>query len=377
MIQAAYIHIPFCNELCYYCDFHKVYIARQPVDTYIEMLDLEIQAVLQNSRPKMNTVYIGGGTPTALSIKQMNRLLQILHRHMEITSDTEFTIEGNPNDITETLARIFTDYGVNRISLGAQTFESSHLVQMNRTHTPEQIEKAVLCLIKNGLENINLDFIYGYPNHQMSQWRKTLKKAVHLPISHISAYSLIVEPKTQFYFMEEKGQLHLPDEDIVADMYETAMDFLPVQGFRRYELSNYAKKGYESQHNLIYWDNNFYYGFGAGAHSYTDFTRIQNIVPVMHYIKALQSHSRPILYESRCTQKEQMEEEMFLGLRKATGVSKEKFFHKFGVKMQDVFLKSIEDGKNKGLIEETATHIFLTRKGCLLGNEVFATFLLE
>ena len=166
-------------------------------------------------------------------------------------------------------------------------------------------------------------------------------------------------------------------EDLVAEMYEEVLRFLPKNGLMRYELSNYAKEGFESRHNLVYWNNEFYYGFGAGAHSYMDFTRIQNFGPITHYIKALQNKKYPRLNEIKCTEKEQMEEEIFLGLRKAEGVSKEKFFQKFGKQISAMFYKSIEEGKKRGLLMESSTHIFLTEKGCLLGNEVFEKFLFD
>lgn len=377
MIESTYIHIPFCKELCHYCDFNKVYITKQPVDTYIEMLNREMALTFQGMRPKMKTVYIGGGTPTALSLLQLRQLLKNIHRQMEITSETEFTIEGNPNDFSQELVTLLLEFGINRVSLGAQTFHACHLKQMNRTHTPKQIETAISYLFTNGLNNINVDLIYGYPNHEMKHWKETLEKIVTLPIQHISAYSLIVEPKTKFYFMDAKGELELPEEDMVAEMYEEAMFFLPKHNFKRYELSNYAKTGFESKHNLVYWNNDFYYGFGAGAHSYIHFNRIQNFAPIMHYIKALQNEQLPRLNIVTCTKQEQMEEEMFLGLRKAAGVCKEQFFQKFKQQISDVFDKSVADGKKRGLLMESSSHIFLTEKGCLLGNEVFEQFLFE
>lgn len=377
MIQAAYIHIPFCQELCHYCDFNKVYAKNQPIDLYLEMLEKEIEMTLQNTRPAFQTIYIGGGTPTVLSSAQMKKLLSIVNKHMRVTDGVEFTIEGNPNDITPELVALLREFGVNRISLGAQTFQPEHLKQMNRTHSPEQIERAISYLFTGGMNNINVDLIYGYPEHTLADWQDTLKRVVQFPIQHISAYSLIIEPKTKFYLMEQRNQLNLPDEDIAAEMYEEAMRFLPANGLNRYELSNYATEGYESRHNLVYWNNEEYYGFGAGAHSYTGVKRIQNYGPVLHYIRALKNNLLPILNEVYLTKKERVEEEMFLGLRKATGVSKKHFEMKFGFPIEALYQEEIEKVKKSGLLAEENGQIFLTERGCLLGNIVFEQFLLD
>ena len=344
---------------------------------YLDMLEREMELTFKGEKPTLQTIYIGGGTPTALTIEQMKKLLSIIQKHMNYTNETEFTVEGNPNDITLEYVSLLLSFGVNRFSLGAQTFQAEHLKQMNRTHSPKQIETAISYLFEGGLNNINVDLIYGYPHHTLSDWRETLQHVIQFPIRHISAYSLIVEPKTQFYLMNQRNQLDLPDEDVTAEMYEEAMHLLPMHGLKRYELSNYAYEGYESKHNLVYWNNEGYYGFGAGAHGYIGERRLQNHGPISHYIRVLNKNHLPILNEVNLTKKEQIEEEMFLGLRKAKGVCKTHFQEKFGTSIFHYYEQAVLNMKQAGLLAENDSHIFLTDKGCLLGNLVFEQFLID
>lgn len=377
MIQAAYIHIPFCQHICHYCDFNKVFIERQPVEQYLEYLEKEmINTVKKQPFQQMKSIFVGGGTPTALNMEQTEQLLSIIHRHLRpLSSDYELTFEANPGDLPKEKLKLLLDGGVNRISFGVQSFQNHLLKEIGRTHTKEDVLTAIAEAKEVGFDNINVDLIYALPTQTMEDVKETLQVAFTLGVQHFSAYSLIVEPKTVFYNRMRQGKLRLPGEDNEAKMYEVVMDEMERHGYKQYEISNFSKKGYESRHNLTYWNNEEYYGFGAGAHSYVDGKRIQNVGPLKKYFSTIDETGFPYLDVHEVTKTEKMEEELFLGLRKVAGVSKPHFKEKFGLEMDKVFAEQLLRNKEQGLLEEAKNHVRLTRKGKLLGNEVFQSFL--
>lgn len=251
------------------------------------------------------------------------------------------------------------------------------LQKIGRGHTKEDAFLAIREAQEVGFTNINVDLIYALPTQTIEDVKETLEIAFTLGVQHFSAYSLIVEPKTVFYNLMNKGKLRLPGEDHEAKMYEIVMDEMEKHGYKQYEISNFSKEGYESRHNLTYWNNEAYYGFGAGAHSYVNGQRIQNVGPLKQYFSKIDETGFPYLDIHEVTRKEQMEEELFLGLRKIAGVSKLEFMKKFGVEMNEIFGKQLLDNKEHGLLQEANTHVSLTRKGKLLGNEVFQSFLMD
>lgn len=321
-IQSAYIHIPFCVRICTYCDFNKYFIDKQPVDEYLDALILEMERRTQNANTKLKTMYVGGGTPTALNIEQLNKLLTAINRIFTI--EGEFSFEANPDELTFEKVKLLKAFGVNRISMGVQTFKPELLEILGRTHKTEDIYDAVRNARDVGIESISLDLMYHLPQQTLEDFEKSLNLAMEMDIDHISSYGLILEPKTQFYNMYRKGHLKLPNEDLGAEMYQTLMHKIEDSRFHQYEISNFAIDGHESEHNKVYWLNEEYYGFGAGASGYTNGVRYTNVNPVNHYIKAITNQEDPILTETRPTTNEQMEEEMFLGLRLNCGVNKNK-----------------------------------------------------
>ncbi|MBB6454331.1 oxygen-independent coproporphyrinogen-3 oxidase [Salirhabdus euzebyi] len=377
MVQSVYIHIPYCHEICHYCDFTKVYYNEAQANDYLDALQQEIKLYIGNERVKVNTIYIGGGTPTSLSDTQFQKLLQIVHQSFDVENCKEYTIEANPGEFSEEKMKMLTEMGVNRISLGVQVLDDHFLKMLNRNHQVKDVDHTVLGLQSNGITNISMDFIYALPNQTLDHFRTTLQGALDYQLPHYSAYALQIEPKTVFYMRYQKGKLTKPPEEIEAEMYTTLVTEMEKKGLMHYEVSNFGKVGYESQHNLTYWDNQYYFGFGAGAHGYLEGKRIVNLRPVNHYIKFINENKRPVLHEEIITKKEQIEEEMFLGLRKAAGVSKDKFQAKYHVTIDELYRSELEVLKKKGWLKEDSEHIMLTKNGMLFGNDVFSRFLLD
>ncbi|WP_394233018.1 radical SAM family heme chaperone HemW [Niallia oryzisoli] len=378
MIQAAYIHIPFCEHICHYCDFNKVYLKGQPVDDYIAALEEEIKLTLEETPAKaLNSIFVGGGTPTALNEKQLERLCRSISDHLPLQDEGEYTFEANPGDLTEDKLRVLFESGVNRLSFGVQSFNDELLKRIGRTHKAEDVFRSVEAAQKVGFHNISIDLIYGLPGQTLEDFNQTLEASFSLETTHFSGYSLIIEPKTIFYQLQNKGKLPLPTEDDEAAMYDLLMNRMESHGYHQYEISNFSKKGYESRHNLTYWDNDCYYGFGAGAHSYINGVRRSNYGPLKKYMTPIHNHELPIMDEMILSEKEKWEEEMFLGLRKIQGVSINHFIEKFGKNPLVMFESEIKQLEKKQLINVTDGFISLTKKGLFLGNEVFQAFLIS
>ena len=319
-VKSAYIHIPFCVKICTYCDFNKYFIQNQPVDQYLDCL---INEMKQSEVRSLETVFVGGGTPTALSYEQLEKLLTAITDIFEIKG--EFSFEANPDELTLAKVQLLKDYGVNRLSMGVQTFKPELLAILGRSHKTEDIYRAVNNARKVGIPSISLDLMYHLPQQSLEDFQESLEKALAMDIDHISSYGLILEPKTQFYNMYRKGQLKIPNEDVGEEMYEYLLKRMHETELHQYEISNFGKKGHESEHNKVYWKNEGYYGFGAGASGYVNGERYNNVNPVNHYINKIQNKERPVLDSVYPTESEQMEEEMFLGLRMNQGVSIKRF----------------------------------------------------
>ncbi|MCM3743405.1 radical SAM family heme chaperone HemW [Sporosarcina luteola] len=376
-MRGMYIHIPFCHQICHYCDFNKVFFKNQPVDEYIESIGNEL-AIMANEGHSFNgleTVFLGGGTPTSLSERQLDRLLEIIHQHVNVRELREFSTEANPDELTRGKLSVLKSGGVGRLSIGVQSFDEQLLKRIGRTHSAETPARVIRAAREIGFDNISIDLIYGLPEQTVKQWKETLDKALSFELPHYSGYSLIVEPKTVFYNLMNKGRLPLPGEDIEAEMFSMLMDRMAEAGRRQYEISNFALPGNESIHNLIYWDNDEYAGIGAGAHGYLKGRRYANFGPLRKYMDSMGSGLRPVMETNEVTITEAMEEEMFLGLRKSEGVSLHSFESKFGKTLTEVYGVVLEELSGKGLISESEGSIKLTRKGVFRGNEVFQQFL--
>ena len=370
---SAYVHIPFCTQICYYCDFSKVFIKNQPVDSYLEHLIEEYDSY---DIKKLRTLYIGGGTPTALSAPQLAFLLEKLTDKLDLSYLEELTIEANPGDLDEEKIAVLKDSPVNRVSLGVQTFNDRMLKQIGRSHSEKDIYENIANLKKAGFDNISIDLIYSLPKQTMEDVKTNVAKAIALDIPHMSLYSLILENHTVFMNRMRRGKLPLPKEDLEAEMFEYIIAELEKAGFEHYEISNFSKPGFESRHNLMYWDNAEYYGIGAGASGYVDGIRYKNHGPIRHYLQAVEAGNARV-QEEVLTLKEKMEEEMFLGLRKKTGVSKKRFEEKFGLSFEDQYGAVVSELTEQGLLVPDKDIVRMTKKGLFLGDTVAEKFILE
>lgn len=370
---SAYVHIPFCTQICYYCDFSKVFIKNQPVDAYLQALIREFRSY---DITELRTLYIGGGTPTSISAVQLDYLLTELIRDLNLNTLEEFTIEANPGDLTVDKIEVLQKSAVNRVSLGVQNFNDKHLKRIGRSHNEAQIYSTIDALKTAGFQNISIDLIYALPGQTMDDVRSNVAKALSLNIPHLSLYSLILEHHTVFMNKMRRGKLHLPTEDLEAEMFEYIISEMERNGFEHYEISNFTKPGFESRHNLMYWDNVEYYGVGAGASGYLDGIRYRNRGPIQHYLKGV-SEGNARLSEEVLSKNEMMEEELFLGLRKKEGVSIGKFEQKFGTSFEKRYGQIVQELQSDGLLKENNGFIQMTKKGLFLGDTVAEKFIVE
>ena len=340
--------------------------------------------------PEVATIFFGGGTPSYLPAKSIVRLLDCVKTSMCIAPDAEITLEANPDDVKPAKCDAWLDAGFNRISIGIQSLHDPILSALSRRHTSDVAIDAVTTARDAGFSNISIDLMFGLPNQSLSVWETTLNRAVALGTEHLSLYGLQVEPGTPLHRDVQRGFMPKPDDDLAADMYELAMDILHVAGYEHYEISNWAKRVYQSRHNLAYWLNTPYLGVGPGAHSSMLGKRFANMKSPRRYIDTFAGMERinvaddPIIAEGELaidfvettSQPMAMSETMMLGMRLAEGVSKVDFRERFGESIEAVYGREIEDLIAAGLVEESGDRIRLTRRGRLLGNTVFEQFIL-
>ena len=324
----------------------------------------------------VRTVYIGGGTPTVLLADDLLAVICAVRESFRLTGEEEFTVEANPGTVDAKFLERLREAGVNRLSFGVQSFSNALLAAIGRIHTAREAEDAVRMAQKAGFR-VSLDLMYGLPGQRLSDLKDSVARAAALGIGHISVYGLAVEDGTPFARMEEAGQLHLPTDEECGDMYDYITAELPHLGYRRYEISNYAKAGEESRHNLAYWQDVPYIGLGAAAHSYWHGRRTENEKDLRRYIACIEGGLSPAREEEPCSRESHIEEFAFLALRTAYGIDKQHFHNTFASEVQDIYGKVIARLQAVGLVEETAVSIRLTEQGMKFGNRVFEAFLLE
>ncbi|MGL5648709.1 MAG: radical SAM family heme chaperone HemW [Clostridium sp.] len=369
--KLLYIHIPFCKQKCFYCDFPSFSNIDYLRKEYLEMLKKE-------SEIRCNDVYeslfIGGGTPSHLNITELDYLGVILKK-IKFTENAEKTMECNPGTINEEKLEKIKEIGINRISLGLQTTNNSLLKEIGRIHTIEQFKENFKLARKVGFTNINIDLMFGLPNQSIEDVEKTLKEIINLNPEHISFYSLIIEEGTPFYKMYEKDILNLPSEEEEREMYAIGKSLLEKNGYKQYEISNYSKKGFECLHNEGYWKLKEYLGIGSSSSSFLNNKRIKNKSNVKEYIKEMKEKGNAIEEIIENEKKENIEEYVFLGLRMIDGIDKEDFKKKFNEDIKEIYKEEIIISIKKGLLRETKDKILLTQEGIEVSNYVLSDFI--
>ena len=381
-----YIHIPFCQAKCIYCDFNS-YAGCQPLFApYLEAVHREMadigSSIADLPLPETRTLYIGGGTPTLLPTSDLVALIHQAQHTFNLHAGAEMTIEANPGTVDAASLHILYTAGINRLSIGIQSFDDALLHTLGRIHTAQQAIQAVHAARTAGLKNLNLDLMFGLPGQTLGIWRESMEQAIGLSPQHLSLYALTVEPGTPLADRIASGKIPLPDDDLAADMYEWAEEFLDQEGYIHYEISNWSRPGYECQHNLVYWRNDPYLGIGAGAHSWsravncTAGERWANLASPAEYIAALAQGLLPVKERECIDLRLEMAETMMMGLRLLQeGVSRSRFEARFGAPMERFYAAEIAELQEQGLLELTGDRIRLTKRGHLLGNQVFAQFL--
>ena len=375
-----YIHIPFCVKKCNYCDFLSAPADAETKAAYMEALCREITEKSREFRTyEVVTVFIGGGTPTTVPAREIKRMLDIIRKYYDVQTEAEISMEVNPGTVNAEALQIYKLSGINRLSIGLQSTEETELKCLGRIHSYEQFLETYRQARDAGFDNINVDIMSALPEQTMESYQKTLKRITGLvpPPEHISAYSLIIEEGTPFFEAYEADILNLPEEDMERSMYELTRQILQECGYKRYEISNYAQKGRECRHNIGYWERKNYLGFGIGAASLIENERFHNTSDLNKYLQDTREVTED---HQKLSVAEQMEETMFSGLRKTTGVGLEQFEKNFGIPLLQVYGEVVEKHRKEGLLEFVENEdgnrsIALTLKGMDVSNYVMADFL--
>lgn len=381
-----YVHIPFCKHKCYYCDFISFADKNSLIDEYIKWLKYEIKEVGQGNRLDyenklddlvlVKTIYIGGGTPSFIESKYITEILKTIKENFVVDEDAEITVEMNPGTVDENKLKDYYNCGINRLSIGLQETNNALLKEIGRIHTYEDF-KNTYSLVRNvGFKNINVDLMLGLPNQSILDLENSINKIINLNPEHISVYSLILEENTVLKNKVDQSILTLPEDEMERKMYYTVKNMLENNGYIHYEISNFAKKGFESKHNLDCWSQKEYMGFGAAAHSYTNNFRFSNIENIEEYINNFKNNKEEdnLIFHEKQNRESKMKEYMMLGLRKIEGVNIQQFKNKFVENPIFIFRKEIEKLVNEELLEVNGNFIKLTKKGLDLANLVWEEF---
>ncbi|HJQ13986.1 MAG TPA: radical SAM family heme chaperone HemW [Anaerolineales bacterium] len=392
---SIYIHVPFCTHRCAYCDFNTYAGQERLIPAYVEALRKELEFVGHASRAtrgagEVHTIFFGGGTPSLLTPAQFEAIFESLRQNFPLREDAEITIEANPGTVSFEDLTLLHRIGINRLSYGVQSANTEELRMLERIHDFLDVIEAVKAARQAGFRNLNLDVIYGLPEQSLETWQTTVNRILDLHPEHISAYALTLEHGTPFGKWASKGLLPLPDPDLAAEMYEWLSETLEANGYVQYEISNWAKPGYECRHNLQYWRGLPYLAFGAGAHGYANGYRYSNVLRIKTYMERITNsaitnspmthYEFPLtpttLNQHKQTLEDDMSEFMMTGLRLTqAGVSEEEFQGRFGRSVHSVYGKEIDELLRLGLIENgTGSKLKISRRGRLLGNQVFIRF---
>lgn len=377
-----YIHIPFCKSKCPYCDFNSFALNPIPENNYIRSLINELESTIKKEdsihcKP-LDTIYIGGGTPSVISAKYIKEILDKLHKSFKLKDEIEVTIEVNPATVNADKLKEYKNFGINRLSIGVQSFDNKVLKILGRIHNAKDAIKTYEDARNAGFENIGIDLMFGIPNQDIDMWLADIEMAISIKPEHISTYGLTIEKGAEFYCMQKKGNLILPDEETYLLMYESAIKRLKNAGYIHYEISNFSLPDYESKHNLRYWQGLDYIGLGAGAHSYIKNNgwgkRFWNEEDVFKYMDKIGRDGSAASGMETLTKKDAIREFIFLGLRQVNGINAKRFCERFNLPLTDKYFEVIPDLEKNNLIKTDGDIIRLTQKGLVLSDAVFAEF---
>jgi oxygen-independent coproporphyrinogen-3 oxidase len=383
-----YVHIPFCAAKCVYCDFDSHAGREHLIPAYVQALVEEMRLWSRVARGRsVQTLYFGGGTPSLVSLERLGAVTRALRDAFAVRDDAEVSLEANPGTVDERYLRGLRDLGFNRLSLGVQSFDDRELQALGRIHSAEDAREAYRAARAAGFDNVNLDLIFGLPGQRLAEWRPSLKEALRLGPEHLSLYTLTVAEGTPLACDVAQGRVPAPDPDRQADMYVWAEDHLAAAGYDHYEISNWSLRGRRCRHNVAYWENREYLGLGAGAHSHLDGRRFANIATPEQYVAIVenagasgtsgQSHMPQLVSVETVDEALAMADTLIMGLRLSEGVSLSAFRERFGTELTERYGEKVPDLLSSGLLEMTDGRLRLTRRGRLLGNEVFQRFLPE
>jgi len=371
---ALYIHFPFCRRRCSYCSFVSYQGRESDIPEYVKALKKEL--VLRAAGQRVSSIYFGGGTPSLLSPEQIHEIFSVIPSHCTVDEASEVTLEANPGTVDEPHLADIMKLGINRLSLGVQSLDDGELALLGRIHTAAEAGDAVRLARNAGFTNLSLDLIYGLPGQTLSSWHRTLDELIGLSPEHISLYPLTLEADAPMRLAIQRAEVPPIDPDLTADQYELAQDTLAAHGYHHYEISNWAKGGYECRHNLVYWHNLPYLGIGVAAHSYIHGHRLANTTDLDSYLNAFSSNLPPAWeLDEEIGPELQLSETVILGLRLSEGVCLEGIRSRFGIDLLKHYSQQVDETAALGLLEYSGQRIRLTRRGRLLGNEVFWRFL--
>ncbi|MBW7904114.1 MAG: radical SAM family heme chaperone HemW [Phycisphaerae bacterium] len=373
-VRALYVHVPYCHTICGYCDFYSEVLDTRAAPRLVRALTAELRAQRSRCRLEPLTIFVGGGTPTTLAPDLLARLLAVL-AEPPLGAELEFTVEANPATVSPQVADALASAGVNRVSIGAQSFDPAELRVLERIHRPEQVAQTVRHARAAGIDNINLDLIFAVPGQSLDSWRRSLDAALELEPDHLSCYGLTFEPGTPLHEQMKGGRIRPADPELEADMYEATVATLAAAGLRQYEISNFARPGRECRHNLVYWHNEPYLGIGPSASGFVGGVRYKNVPDTAEYVRCLDEGRSPRAQQETLSPEQRARESVMLELRLVEGIDRRRFAQRFGHDPAELFGDQVRRHAELGLLEIGPATLRLTRRGMLVADSVITDFL--
>lgn len=369
---SIYIHIPFCTKKCNYCDFYSVQYKSDLVEKYVACLKKEIEFTTSENKLRVKTIYFGGGTPSLLSFQHLYKIISKIRTSFEISKNLEITLEANPINVTKSSAKNWKICGINRISLGAQSFHNSELKILGRLHSKREINSAIETIKKFCTENISLDLIYGIPFQTIKKWKFSLENAIKLAPKHISSYCLSLEKGT--YLFDKRAEYSFPTENEQSEMYYEMKKILEKNGFIQYEISNFSQKNFEAKHNLNYWKCGEYFGFGPSAHSFFEMKRWNNFSNLKKYFNSFKDAKLPIEKSKKISQREFISDKIVLGLRLNNGISIAELKEKYDFDTEKEYENTLNKFFQTGYLTKQNDNLKLTPKALFVSNSILSEF---